>query len=454
MPIKHSSKIALLYALLLVLLSGTNSFAGQSDEAKSRAMDYFIRGTVADQMQDYYRAIFHYQEALRFDSTSSFVYVALAQDYVLLENVREAEVLLNKALTLNADYVPALELKSVLMHGLNRLPEAQSCIERLIKVAPKEQSYPKQLLALYLEMGKFEKADDLYKKIAEKEGETEELLRQMLTVNLIAERYEHAIPYLEKLIVKDTTDAALVYTLGTAYLQKKDTLKAEALINRANTMNPMDPRYWLGKAALAFDRHDFEKSISIAKEALEKVGDQATLYSLMGTTQYRLENTTEAIPALEKAIQMDSTMFAAMGTLALIYDGMDSLDRAVELYEKTIQLTDSAVVYLNNLAYTFAEHDINLEQAKSLSEQAISIEPKNASYLDTMGWIEFKLGNYSDALHWLKKAADVDSKSAPILEHIGDVYSKKGSLSKAKNYYQKALEIEPNNKSLQEKNAR
>jgi tetratricopeptide (TPR) repeat protein len=148
---------------------------------------------------------------------------------------------------------------------------------------------------------------------------------------------------------------------------------------------------------------------------------------------------------------MDSTMFSAMGSLALIYDGLDSLARVVDLYERAIRLTDSAAVYLNNLAYTYAERGINLEHAKMLSERSLQADPKNASYLDTMGWIEFKLGNDHEAINWLKKALKSDPKSAPVVEHIGDVYHKRNSLSKARSYYRKALELDPANQQLREK---
>ena len=141
----------------------------------------------------------------------------------------------------------------------------------------------------------------------------------------------------------------------------------------------------------------------------------------------------------------------SMGTLATIYDGLDSLNRAVNLYEHAISLSDSAPVYLNNLAYTFATRGINLDAAKTLSEAALKAEPKNGAYLDTMGWIEFMSGHYDQAIDLLKKAIKVSSDGTDIYEHLGDAYSKTGDHGKAEKMYRRALEKNPQNESLRRK---
>ncbi len=130
-------------------------------------MDQFIRGTVADQMEDYYRAVFHYQEALRFDSTSAFILVALAQDYVLLGNPAEAGGLINRALKARPDYLPALELQSLLFRAMGNLAGARNALRKLTQLAPNNAQYLRQLLAVELSLEAFDAADKLYQRLAE-----------------------------------------------------------------------------------------------------------------------------------------------------------------------------------------------------------------------------------------------------------------------------------------------
>ena len=87
----------------------------------------------------------------------------------------------------------------------------------------------------------------------------------------------------------------------------------------------------------------------------------------------------------------------------------------------------------------------------SCSEKACVAEPTNASFLDTMGWIFFKMGDHKSAIRWLEKARKSEPHSAPILEHLGDVYQDRGAHSKARAYYRKALKWDPNNETLRRK---
>jgi tetratricopeptide (TPR) repeat protein len=425
---------------------------GLTDENKSRAMDQFIRGTVADEMEDYYKAVFHYQEALRYDSTSAFIRVALAQDYVLLGNANLAADLLKKTLDTTPDFIPALELNTMLMRSLGRLKEARESLKRLIQLAPQKSDYARQLLSLELTLGNFGDAEKLYAKIVATEGESDMLDRQILSVYLAAGQRERAIAVLQKLIAEDSTDAVLVYTLGSAYLQQGDTLSGERLINRANRLDPSEARYWVARAVLAMDRRIFPAVIAIVDSAMAHVQPEAGLYTLKGVALNRMGGATgEAVQSLLKALDLDSNAVVAIGALALIYDGLDSVDQAARMYERAIALSDSAPVYLNNLAYTFASRGLNLEKARVLSQRSVKAEPKNSSYLDTMGWIEFGLGHYDEAIDWLKRALKYDPNSSVVLEHLGDVYLKQGSSKKAYTYYRKALENDPSNDNLRKK---
>jgi tetratricopeptide (TPR) repeat protein len=402
-------------------------------------------------MDDRYRAVFHYQEALRYDSTSGFIYVALAQDYIMLGNPTLAAELLDKALKLHPDYLPALELKGLMLRGTGKLVEARDVLKKLIDRSPDNTQYLRQLLSVELNLKQWDDAEKLYHRIVAKEGESDLLARQVLSVYMTAGQYDRAITLLQKLIVADSTDAALVYALGTSYLQKGDTVRGQDFVRRACAMDPEEARYWIGRAVIASDLQRYDEVLAIVDSALAHIKAVAGLYSLKGAALNRLGRKSEAIAALKEAINDDSTMFVAMGALALIYDESDSVDQAVSLYERAIKLSDSAAVYLNNLAYTLASRGLQLDRAMNLSQRALAAEPKNGAYLDTMGWILYGLGRYDDALDWLKRAVKAAPDGSATLEHVGDVYVKLGSPGKAAKYYERALKLDPKNESLQKK---
>lgn len=441
----------LLALLLAAFLGSAPVRADSAEDNRSRAMDQFIRGTIADEMEDYYRAVFHYQEALRFDSAAPFIYVALAQDYILLGNPALAGDLLDRALRIDPEHVPALELKVVLLRGSGRLVAARDAQRKLCDLRPDNPHYLRQLLMLDLTHGRFDDADAHYRRLVILEGESELLIRQLLAIYAAAGEHTRALKLLNELIAQDSTDAGLAYALGATCLQTGDTARGEAYIIRATQLEPGDVRFWTGRALLALDRGAVDETIAVIDSALARAGETASLLALKGTALNRNSRKSEAVIVLERALELDSASFAALGALALIYDELDSLERAVALYEQAIRLSDSAAVYLNNLAYTFAVRGIALARARQLSARSLEMDPENGSYLDTMGWIEFQFGNDKAALRWLLKALKHDSGSAATLEHVGDVYRKRGSAAKARKYYRRGLDLDPENESLRQK---
>ncbi|MFH1011286.1 MAG: tetratricopeptide repeat protein, partial [bacterium] len=252
------------------------SFAGEVDETSGQtirnmtAMEHFIRGVVADKMEDYYRAVFEYQEALEADPKACLIYVALAQDYVILGKVPQALELLAKALEINTDYKPALELRGGLLLNTERWLESLTLYERLAQLDSCDVEYPFQLLRLYLQKGDFERADAMYERVVAPQGETKQLLLQMATALLLSENPQRARSYLERVSQLDTADAAAIYTLGTLHLQRADTLSARAGFERAIVLRPEVARFWMGLALLQMDQNDYEGACQTLRRAIER----------------------------------------------------------------------------------------------------------------------------------------------------------------------------------------
>ncbi|MCH7947088.1 MAG: hypothetical protein IIC66_04745, partial [candidate division Zixibacteria bacterium] len=105
---------------------------------------------------------------------------------------------------------------------------------------------------------------------------------------------------------------------------------------------------------------------------------------------------------------------------------------------------------LNFLGYMLADNDNKLEYAKELIEKALELSPENAAYIDSYGWVMFRLGKYNDAVEYLSKAVSLQSDPV-IYDHLGDAYNASGNSGDARIWWQKALELEPDNDIIREK---
>ncbi|HTK37983.1 MAG TPA: tetratricopeptide repeat protein, partial [Pyrinomonadaceae bacterium] len=104
-----------------------------------------------------------------------------------------------------------------------------------------------------------------------------------------------------------------------------------------------------------------------------------------------------------------------------------------------LQQTPGNPIALNNLGYFLLERDERIDEAITMIEQAVRIDPTNPSYLDSLGWGYFKKGNLAAAERKLKDAARLDPGSSTIQEHLADVYQKQGKTELARSVLQRAL---------------
>jgi tetratricopeptide (TPR) repeat protein len=83
-----------------------------------------------------------------------------------------------------------------------------------------------------------------------------------------------------------------------------------------------------------------------------------------------------------------------------------------------------------------------------LAKKAIDLEPENPSYLDTIGWIYFKLNNVKKARQFIEASIKITGDNAVVLEHLGDIFMKNKKPDKALNLYKRALNLDKNNERL------
>jgi tetratricopeptide (TPR) repeat protein len=71
--------------------------------------------------------------------------------------------------------------------------------------------------------------------------------------------------------------------------------------------------------------------------------------------------------------------------------------------------------------------------------KAVEVEPENEAYLDSLGWVLFRLGDYVRAVGYLEKASDREDPDGVILDHLGDVYWKLLRHEEARQVWRRAL---------------
>jgi tetratricopeptide (TPR) repeat protein len=94
---------------------------------------------------------------------------------------------------------------------------------------------------------------------------------------------------------------------------------------------------------------------------------------------------------------------------------------------------------LNYLGYTWAEMGVRLDEAESLIQEALKIEPNDGFYIDSLGWVYYQKGDYNQAVELLERAVEITVDDPTIIEHLADAYEKAGKADRAVSRYREAL---------------
>jgi len=129
-------------------------------------------------------------------------------------------------------------------------------------------------------------------------------------------------------------------------------------------------------------------------------------------------------------------------SLSAVYVQIGEVKRGEEILEKFLADNPDDIGVNNDLGYLYADQGKNLEKARKMIEKAVEAEPDNAAYLDSMGWVLFKLGEFKEAITWLRKATGLESgDDATIWEHLGDCHIAVKESAEAVKAWDKALKL-------------
>ncbi len=159
--------------------------------------------------------------------------------------------------------------------------------------------------------------------------------------------------------------------------------------------------------------------------------------------QYNSVSPSERDHYLDQALERDSSDPMVLFYAAFRADSLGQWTRAIELYERILFFDPANPVAANNLAYILAEHGQRLFYAEELAERALMADSTNPSYLDTYGWVLYKMGRYDEALPYLKRAVELLTReSATLFEHLGDNYNRLGNTEQAHYWWRRAYEAD------------
>ncbi|MGH2574995.1 MAG: tetratricopeptide repeat protein, partial [Ignavibacteria bacterium] len=335
-----------------------------------------------------------------------------------------------------------------------------SALEKLLSLDPTNYELKKLTIQTYLNVPDYDNALRLLENILSSNPKNQEVLSEMIKIYFRQNRTDLAFEKFGQLINKDSVDFSTKMGIALAYFQTAQEDSTALYVAKSifetiqlSYSNEWMPEFYLAlidirekNEALAeqkfqkilvladtsveahvqigfvfFEQNKFNEANNIFIKGLKSFPEDFRLNYFTGLTYYRLGNNKQSYPYLEKALSISPTDINVLSTLGLVYDNLFMDEDCERIYMQAFKYYPDNILLLNNYAYHLSERGKKLLEALEMSKKTIEREPENPSYLDTYGWIYFKLKDYKNALKYIEKAVKLGSNPV-LLEHLGDVY--------------------------------
>lgn len=346
-------------------------------------------------------------------------------------------------------------LKSKILVQQNKLQEALTVIEKSIEQFPRFDRAHLFKAVLLEQMGSINEAIQGYKKFLDIVGHDEAVEKQLVQLLFSQNHYGEALKYLKRANNSKTTpecccDIGVIEFKGGNYhkalehfnealklnaaFTKARILKIETLLQLKKTGDALQTTYeWLtkeptNKTALhtfmllrkaGVQPHALIKKLTALQATTKSLTLSACLADLYMET-HKTKLAEDCYNSMLKQTNDPTTLSKILFHLGYVYFITKRNEMTEKTLKKALKHTPSYPSAYNLLAYYYAENNQikNLPEALALIDQALAMVPNCYYYLDTKGYIMYKLGNNEQALELFKQAERINPQDPVIKNHI------------------------------------
>ncbi len=217
------------------------------------------------------------------------------------------------------------------------------------------------------------------------------------------------------------------------FRQAKEYNKAEQEADAAAKKYPNDRTVRMVRASLLTDLGKYDPAVAELKKLFDGKNDRETWLALAQTYDKakRFDEMGKALDAAEKLSTSKDDKTTVIFMRGAMYERMKKYDLSETEFRKVLELDPDNAAAQNYLGYMFADRSVHLPEALDLISKAVQREPNNAAYLDSLGWVYFRMGKFAEAEDNLKKSLERSGRDPTVHDHLGDVYFKQGKLKDA-----------------------
>ena len=354
--------------------------------------------------------------------------------------------LLEKNPPQNGEIAPIL-LRARLLQSLNRGDEALPLLKKSVSQYPDDKRLGLTYARTLVEQNRMAEAKVQFASLVEQYPEDDELRFSLALVCLEGKSWDEAEGYLQELIERDSHVDSAHLNLGRIAEERNDpegALVEYALVGPGSEYLPAQLRQ--ADILISHGRGaEASKKLASARGAQPDYAIQ--LYLIEAETLAANNQTDRAWNTLQQALKQYPDDLNLLYSRAMLAEKRNDLDQMERDLRAIIKREPDNAMALNALGYTLSDRTTRYAEAKALIQQAYDLNPDDPAVLDSLGWVNYRLGNLDEAERLLRQALE-RFPDQEVAAHLGEVLWANGKQREAKKIWGTFLKENPDSPIL------
>lgn len=390
----------------------------------------------------------------------AYLLLLLARFESSAKNFGHAMKSIDRVIELAPEISDAYLIKAQILSANNKDVEAVAAVEKAVEKRPHDNHLRLQYARMLVQLKRYDEAWMEFLQLREAMPNNNNILLSLGLLSIETGKIDLAKEYLQKLIDAGAGDYQAHYYLGRIQQSQNEIMPAIANFERVQGGEyMMDARIRTAGLYAKIGRvDDALAKLQVLMAQSQSDSDQIRVYLAQGEVLADAKRNREALEIYNQAIQWSPQNTDLLYARALIAEKLDMLDITESDLRTVLTHEPENANALNALGYTLADRTDRLQEAKDYILKAVALLPDDPAILDSLGWVYFRLGEFENALKWLRKAF-AQLEDAEIAAHLGETLWQTGKLDDAQKIWKRGLELQADNpvllntmKRYQEKN--
>ncbi len=384
------------------------------------------------------------------DNYDSFAYAHYLHGHLASQANRPEEALkyLDNALAIK-DISDVHALRAKMLIKLKKREEAVVSLQRAVLTKPKNKQLRLAYARLLVDVKKYERARIEFEKLHLLAPNDTDLLYTLGLLSLEAQRFDAAEKYLGKLLESGKRKGEALYYLGRISQSKGQYEKA---VERYKAVKTGEYRFdaQMRSAKLIAIQGKIDEALDFLNKMTESSQSKTALvriYLTRGEILKQDNRLQDAISNYDQALEVipgNTDLLYARGLTGESIGNVELLEADMLTILKTEP--DNAHA-LNALGFTLADRTNRIKEAYEYLKRAMQIKPEDPAFIDSFGWVNYRMGNYDEAIRLLKKALS-QIEDGEIAAHLGEVLWVTGKQKEALGIWNRALKKSPKDRNI------